>query len=266
MMMNFERIDRPILLDGRENITLNENQIDYFLLETDENYRNKEDRAEIKKFILDNCEKISSQDNNIKFSFSKDYTIDESQHKIRNKWKWGGWNSFSLESYLKNAADDYFFIVGENKDNQEKEYLLHIIHFTHENLEKHLYKKELAANGVYYFYFCQERDFDLDKINNGDFDSLSGTWINGEGEKLEISTNGEILNRNFKLFLPHREEKSSLPFVHVRGNFTGGFAMGILKINETIPNFDNHSNELRPRLVLGQTMKEYREAEYFYRN
>ena len=265
------------LLDGREDISLNQEDCDYFLYETDDtfNFKNKEDRGVIKNTIREKYEEFKAssikqetyelKQGTYKFSFSRDYTELDTQEKLRKKTFWSGWNSIAYEKFINDSTEHYFFVIGDIKENTDKAIRLHIIHFERAKLDKLLQKKELAANGVYYFYFSQERDLDIDEILTNDFSSLEGTWKNGKNEKLIIK-GATITNKNHKLFIPSKNDNVDFPFLYVKPFFGGGYAMGLLKAGDKLPKFPDVSNYMRPRLVLGQTLVQYKEYDYFYRS
>lgn len=267
--MSFKTKNNFILLDGRENITLDQTQCDYFQMQSNNDYRKVSEKSLLKEEILKEF-RVKNNDTGIKlgdykFSFSKDYSDKETQLKCYQKTYWSGWNSFSFESYKRQRAEDYFFVVGEFSESMDEEKKYHIIHFKREKLDEFLNKKELAANGVYYFYFSMEKELEINQILKNDFSSLEGTWKNGRNEKLVILGN-RITNRNHKIIAPNKEEIRGLPFLYVRGMFVGGYAMGLLPKNKSLSDFIDNSNIKRPRLVLGQNIKEYSEDEYFYRD
>lgn len=260
------------LLDGREDISLNQEDCDYFVYETDHiyNFKFKVDREEIKEKLIAEYSEFNGSPiakGKYKFSFSRDYTNTDidTQEKLPKKTFWSGWNSIAYERYIKNSTEHYFFVISDITENTEEPKRFHIIHFERTKLDKLLQKKELAANGVYYFYFSQERDLNIDKILKNDFSSLEGTWKNGKNEKLIIKGTA-ITNRNHKLIAPSEDENVDFPFLHVRPFFGGGYAMGLLKAGDKLPEFSDVSNFMRPRLVLGQSLVPYNEYDYFYRS
>lgn len=265
-MMKYNKIFN--LLDGRENISINQDDCDYFVYETIENLRDKSSRESIKKRIINEYENFKSSntaESKYKFSFSMDYTDSDTLESLRKKTFWSGWNSMSYERYINDIADHYFFIISEGKKLSGEKTELHIIHFDRAKLDVFLQKKEVAANGVYYFYFSKERDLNIEKILERDFSSLEGVWKNGKNEEIVIE-GSTITNRNHKLTIPNKNDDVHFPFLYVSGVFVGGYAMGLLKSGDKLPLYSDVSNYMRPRLVLGQALVQYGEDDYFYRS
>ncbi len=61
----------------------------------------------------------------------------------------------------------------------------------------------------------------------------------------------------------------SLPILYIRGKFGDRRNMFLLQAGHKISDFsefEDSSNYMRPRLVLGQSLIQYKEDDYFYRS
>ncbi|MGT2772051.1 DUF6287 domain-containing protein [Streptococcus marimammalium] len=112
-------------------------------------------------------------------------------------------------------------------------------------------------------YQSQEKDLDIEAINNGDFSSLVGTWKNGKGNTLVINEDGST-NSGAQIKSVQNSDKISLvPYAGIGDNFTG-VALGLYKIGFKNPDGDQ-SDTSRPRLIITQQGGNYPADSYYYR-
>ena len=184
--------------------------------------------------------------------------------KKNNSYRWQSWNSFSFEKFVNRLVENYIFIILEQNNLDS---LIHVIHFKQEDLDKLLKLKKLTSNGVYHFYFCQEKDIKINEIWEKNFTSLSGTWQNGKKETIIIQPDGTISNKSWKIRVPERLNKKN-PWLDIRAGMTG-FAMGLYNIGLKNTTFDgkiiDQSDWTRPRLILTQNQVNFPKESYYYR-
>ncbi|WP_213087399.1 DUF6287 domain-containing protein [Streptococcus pacificus] len=111
-------------------------------------------------------------------------------------------------------------------------------------------------------YQTQEKDLDIEAINNGDFSSLVGTWKNGKGNTLVIYEDGS-LNDDAQLYaVQNSGEISKVPYASISYGYTGA-ALGLYKIGFKNPDGDQ-SDTSRPRLIISQQGGNYSADSYYY--
>lgn len=108
-------------------------------------------------------------------------------------------------------------------------------------------------------------DLNVNQILSGNYESLAGTWINGKGDRLSISANGEINgNATIRSAGQNKYNLVCLSVVPSDNNSTGGFAIGMFPIGTENPLGDN-SDTSKPRLIVGQQFTDFPANAYYYR-
>lgn len=106
-------------------------------------------------------------------------------------------------------------------------------------------------------------DLDIDAINNDDFSSLVGTWKNGQGETLEIYSDGTTSNGYTLHGVPNSQESSKVPYATLANEHTSN-ALALFKIGFANPSGDR-SDTTQPRILPTQQGADYPPELYFYR-
>ncbi|GGD03858.1 hypothetical protein GCM10011573_36690 [Enterococcus wangshanyuanii] len=106
-------------------------------------------------------------------------------------------------------------------------------------------------------------DLDIDAINNGDFTTLVGTWVNGLGDRLIINTDGTT-NIGYTLHsVKDSDITSKIPYASLSDGMSGA-ALGLYTIGFENPDGDN-SDITKPRLTIAQQGGSYPADSYYYR-
>ena len=107
-------------------------------------------------------------------------------------------------------------------------------------------------------------DLDVNQILSGNYESLAGTWVNGRGQILNISSDG-MLGDDAKIFSMSRNNQG-LVFLAAGSidGTPGGIAIGLFPIGVENP-LGDYSDISKPRLVAGQQFVDFPAEAYYYR-
>ena len=107
-------------------------------------------------------------------------------------------------------------------------------------------------------------DLDVNQILSGNYESLAGTWDNGRGQILNISSDG-MLGDDAKIFSMSRNNQG-LVFLAAGSidGTPGGIAIGLFPIGVENP-LGDYSDISKPRLVAGQQFVDFPAEAYYYR-
>lgn len=108
-------------------------------------------------------------------------------------------------------------------------------------------------------------DLDIEAINNGDINSLVGTWQNGTGDILVINADGTTNRRQIVHTIKDSDKTSKIPYASLStGEMGGSIPLGLFKAGFKNPDGDN-SDTTKPRLILAQQGGAYPAESYYYR-
>ena len=94
-------------------------------------------------------------------------------------------------------------------------------------------------------------DLDVNQILSGNYESLAGTWVNGKGHILIISSDGMIGEDDIIYSISKNEDGIVTLSCGSKTRAPGGFAVVVLPSGVTYPLKDN-SDTSKPRLLAGQ--------------
>lgn len=107
-------------------------------------------------------------------------------------------------------------------------------------------------------------DLDVNQILSGNYESLAGTWVNGRGQILNISSDG-MLGDDAKIFSMSRNNQGLIFLAAGSIDGTpGGIAIGLFPIGVENP-LGDYSDISKPRLVAGQQFVDFPAEAYYYR-
>ncbi|WP_206912072.1 hypothetical protein IGL98_001398 [Enterococcus sp. DIV0840] len=108
-------------------------------------------------------------------------------------------------------------------------------------------------------------DLDIEAINNGDINSLVGTWQNGTGDILVINADGTTNRRQTVHTIKDSDKISKIPYASLStGEIGGSIPLGLFKAGFENPDGDN-SDATKARLILAQQGGAYPAESYYYR-
>lgn len=107
-------------------------------------------------------------------------------------------------------------------------------------------------------------DLDVNQILSGNYESLAGTWINGKGQILIISSDGMIGEDG--VIRSAGKNDNGLVYLAAGSNngAPGGFAIGLFPIGVENP-LGDYSDTSKPRLITGQQFTDFPADVYYYR-
>lgn len=106
-------------------------------------------------------------------------------------------------------------------------------------------------------------DLDVNQILSGNYESLAGTWVNGKGHILIISSDGMIGEDDIIYSISKNEDGIVTLSCGSKTRAPGGFAVVVLPSDVTYPLKDN-SDTSKPRLLAGQ-QPNFSVDVYYYR-
>ncbi|MCO4598337.1 hypothetical protein Si056_01685 [Streptococcus infantarius subsp. infantarius] len=106
-------------------------------------------------------------------------------------------------------------------------------------------------------------DLDVNQILSGNYESLAGTWVNGKGHILIISSDGMIGEDDIIYSISKNEDGIVTLSCGSKTGAPGGFAVVVLPSGVTYPLKDN-SDTSKPRLLAGQQLN-FSVDVYYYR-
>lgn len=106
-------------------------------------------------------------------------------------------------------------------------------------------------------------DLDVNQILSGNYESLAGTWVNGKGHILIISSDGMIGEDDIIYSISKNEDGIVTLSCGSKTRAPGGFAVVVLPSGVTYPLKDN-SDTSKPRLLAGQ-QPNFSVDVYYYR-
>ena len=107
------------------------------------------------------------------------------------------------------------------------------------------------------------QDLDIAAINSGDFSTLIGTWVNGNGDVVTINSNGTTSDGGVLQAVADSDKTSKVPYVGLSYGQTGA-AIGLYKIGFENPGGDQ-SDTTRPRIIIAQAGWDYPAGLYYCR-
>ncbi|SKA03930.1 hypothetical protein SAMN02745116_02216 [Pilibacter termitis] len=169
----------------------------------------------------------------------------------------GKW--YVLRNQEQKIKDIYImFLTGEKSETDFIEKVKKEIGSTNEEIHKEMEKSKENPSAT--------SDLDIQAINNGDFATLVGTWVNGKGETLVINANGTT-DKGYKITAIKDSDKTSkVPCVNLSsdGATVGLGAIGLFKIGFSNPAGDT-SDTSKARLILSMQAGNYPKENYYYR-
>ncbi|KXT84526.1 hypothetical protein STRDD11_00917 [Streptococcus sp. DD11] len=207
-----------------------------------------------------------------------------SKNKEANEWKF--WSGASHANYKLNTAklpqkiNDYYevYFVGANSIAiEEQEFILTLVPENVVGPDGITTKEKRLIYGLsnqisyrtyhdkwwerYQTVSENEKDLNIAAILSGDFSTLAGTWVNGEGAEIVINSDGTT-NRGETLSI-NSTSNPKLPTLNIRSGNSGAL-LALFKKGFTNP-YGDYSDSSKPRLVIGQNIGAVPEQSYFYR-
>ncbi|MGT2948862.1 DUF6287 domain-containing protein [Streptococcus devriesei] len=109
-----------------------------------------------------------------------------------------------------------------------------------------------------------QKDLNIDEINNGNFQSLVGTWKNGRGDTLEITSDGTVNGKMTLQGIKDSANRNGIPYASLRAGNNTGAALALFKIGFKNPQGDQ-SDSSKPRILITQSDGNYPAEDYYYR-
>lgn len=106
-------------------------------------------------------------------------------------------------------------------------------------------------------------DLDVNQILSGNYESLAGTWVNGKGQILIISSDGMMGEDGIIYSISQNEDGIVILGCGSKTGAPGGIAIVVLPSGVTYPLKDN-SDTSKPRLLAGQ-QPNFSADVYYYR-